>query len=84
MKYLKKTAKNLANHRIVPIFAPQNSKKNSDCMDNKAPKPYTKDEINAMMDLAEQQFETGEYSDDNEVFDRLYKKYGLKGEEVAA
>ena len=45
--------------------------------------PYTMDEINAMMDEAEQQFANGAFHDDEEVFDRLYKKYGLK-DEVAA
>ena len=47
------------------------------------PKPYSMEEINAMMDLAERQFETGEYHDNDEVFDRLYRKYDLK-DEVAA
>lgn len=36
-----------------------------------------------MMDEAERQFETGAYHDEDEVFDRLYKKYGLKNEEIA-
>ena len=40
--------------------------------------PYTKAEINEMMDEAERQFEAGLYHDDDEVFDRLYKKYNLK------
>lgn len=45
--------------------------------------PYTKEEIDAMMDEAERQFETGSYHDEDEVFDRLYKKYGLKNEGIA-
>ena len=45
--------------------------------------PYTKEEIDSMMDEAEQQFEAGAYHDEDEVFDRLYKKYGLKNEEIA-
>jgi len=47
------------------------------------PTPYTKEEISAMMDEAERQFENGAYHDDDEVFNRLYKKYGLKDEELA-
>ena len=45
--------------------------------------PYTRAEIDAMMDEAEHQFEIGAYHDEDEVFDRLYKKYGLKHEETA-
>jgi len=44
--------------------------------------PYTKEEIDAMMDEAERQFEIGAYHDEDEVFDRLYTKYGLKNEEI--
>ena len=50
---------------------------------NAQPRPYTKQEINDMMDEAERQFDNGEYHDQEEVFDRLYKKYGLKDEEMA-
>ena len=45
--------------------------------------PYTQEEINTMMDEAERQFDAGAYHDDEEVFNRLYKKYGLKDEEFA-
>lgn len=47
------------------------------------PKPYSMKEINSMMDLAEQQFEAGEYSENEEMFDRLYRKYGLRDEVTA-
>ena len=45
-------------------------------------KPYTREEINGMIDEAERQFEAGAYHDDDEVFGRLYKKLGLKEEEL--
>lgn len=48
--------------------------------EKEAMRAYTKEEINAMMDEAERQFEAGEYHTDDEVFERLYNKYGLSKE----
>ena len=45
------------------------------------PKPYTMEEINAMLDLAEADFEAGRFIDDDDAWDDLYEELALEKKE---